>query len=251
MQFAHVCAYFTTMVPHFLVTGWHDGKHPCSQWVHFVCSTGESMATDGWFHVCHICIHLFMHVHGCCLCTSGDLEKHLLPRFVDCSCMYILLLYVHACIYTQWLCSLQSGGSISKWHSPVTLSVSDALCSWSGKQQNGELPEAGTVSGVVLIFPSWTLHVCYAYRDAVCCKSSCQHLTVLDQLSVSLVGLQATLGQSIYSKLASPRVMLHSLTDTGTPLRDWCQILSHNLWCGHVVWLRVNVVIEYRWCVTM
>ena len=171
-----------------------------------------------------------------------------LPRFVDCSCMYILLLYVHACIYTQWLCSLQSGGSISKWHSPVTLSVSDALCSWSGKQQNGELPEAGTVSGVVLIFPSWTLHVCYAYRDAVCCKSSCQHLTVLDQSSVSLVGLQATLGQSIYSKLASPRVMLHSLTDTGTPLRDWCQILSHNLWCGHV---RVNVVIEYRLCVTM
>lgn len=181
---------------HFLATGWHDGKHPGSQWVHFACSTGESMATDGWFHVCCIYIHLFVHVYGCCLCTSVGLEGHLLMLFIDYSCMH-----------TRWLC-LQSGGSITKWRSPVTLSVSDALCSWSGRQQNGQLPEAGTVSGVVLIFPLWTLHVCHAYRDTICWKSSCQHHTVLDHSSVSLVGLQATLGQSIYSKLASPRVIV-------------------------------------------
>lgn len=182
----------------------------------------------------------------CMLYWGVDGNWRMIPRMLHlhifvCACVWLLFMYVcwlgrtstyafywlfmhvyivvRSCMHTRWLCSLQSGGSISKWRYLVTLSVSDALCSWSGKQQNGQLPEAGTVSGVVPMFPSWTLHVCHAYRDTVCWKSSCQHHTVLDQLSVSLVGLQATLGQSIYSKLASPRVMLHSFRHRYTTKR--------------------------------
>ena len=159
-----------------------------------------------------------------CLCMCMVVvHVRLLARKNIYLCFLLIVQHVYivvcSCMLTWWLCSLQSGGSISKWRYLVTLSVSDALCSWSGKQQNGQLPEAGTVSGVVPMFPLWTLHVCHAYRDTVCWKSSCQHHTVLDQLSVSLVGLQATLGQSIYSKLASPRVMLHSFRHRQTTKR--------------------------------
>lgn len=202
MQFAHVCAYFTTF--------WLQG----GMMVNILAANGSILhallgsrwqLTDDSTYVAsaYICSCMCMVVVYVRLLAQKDI--YLCFLLIIYACIYCCCTFMHA--YSVAL-SLQSGGSITKWRSPVTLSVSDALCSWSGRQQNGQLPEAGTVSGVVLIFPSWTLHVCHAYRDTICWKSSCQHHTVLDQSSVSLVGLQATLGQSIYSKLASPRVIV-------------------------------------------
>lgn len=101
--------------------------------------------------------------------------------------MHVYVVVVDSCLHTQWLSSLQSGGSNSKWLSLVTLSVRNALCSWSGRQQNGGLLEAGTVSGAALIFPSWTLHVCHACKDVACWRPT-SHCSW-----VSLICLQAML----------------------------------------------------------
>ena len=60
MQFTYYDL-FITSAAHFLITGWYDGKHLSSQWVYFVCPAGESMAAEGWFHVCRVCTCNFLH----------------------------------------------------------------------------------------------------------------------------------------------------------------------------------------------